>query len=185
MDEISKGIDTRKLKGFVRHVCVIAKKQQDREKAHIEMQKQMQRLKKFTSKKKEMDEELKELNRKVSLVLEKEAQLLGIEKGDSALSNELMKGVSENKQKIDYMSDSINSLKESLDNYVHFKMERERKIDALEKKIRTKAKKKEGVSVLKKKLNTLESMYDNLKKKGVDVSQVEGRIQYLKLKLAA
>jgi len=185
MDESSQGIDPRRLKGFVRHVCVIAKKQKDRDKAHVEMQKQMQRLKRFSSKKKEMDEELRELNRKVSLVLEKEAQLLGIEKGESTASNELMKGVSENKQKIDYMNDSINSLKESIDNYIKSKMEREKKIDALEKKIRAKSKKKEGVSLLKRKLKSLETMYDNLKKKGVDVSKVEGRIQDLKLRLAA
>ncbi len=181
--ESSKGIDPKRLKGFVRHVCVIAKKHKDSEKAHVEMQKQMQRLKKFTTKKKEMDEELKELDNKISLVLEKESRLIGLRKGEAGFSNELMKEVSENKQMICRMNDSIDSLKENMDTYIKFKMEREKKIDALEKKIRAKSKRKD-VSGLKTKLKSLESMYEDLKKKGVDVSKVRGRIQDLKLKLS-
>lgn len=184
MDENSKGIDPERLKSFVRHVCVIAKKHKDREKARVELQKQMQRLKRFSSKKKEMDEELKELNRKISLVLEKEMQLLGIEQGESAASRELMGNVAENKERIRQINNSINELKEKLENYIRFKTERERQINELEKKIRARAEGKKVVSVLEKRLNSLESLYNKLKKKGVDVTGVSSRIEDLKLRLS-
>jgi len=184
MVESSQGIHPKKLKSFVRNVCVISKKHKDREQARVELQKQMQRLKRFSYKKKEMDEELKELNRKISLVLEKEMLLLGIEQGESAASKELMRNVAENEEKIRQMNDSINELKLKLDDYMRFKTERERKIDELEKRIRAKAGEKKNISLLKKKLNDLEVVYNNLKKKGLDVSRVADRIQNLKLQLA-
>jgi len=184
MNETSK-IHPKKLKSFVRHVCVIAKKHKDRETARGELQKQVKRIKRFSSKKKEMDEELKELNRKISLVLEKETQLLGIEQGESFGAKELMKDVIENKERIRQINESINQIKERLEDYIKIKTERERRIDELEKKIKAKAAKKENVSLLKKKLKSLEALYNKLKGKGVDVSKVENRIEDLKLRLMA
>jgi len=180
----SDKINPERLKSFVRNVCVIAKKHKDREKARVDLQKQMQRLKRFSYKKKEMDEELKELNRKISLVLEKEMQLLGIEQGESAASKELMRNVAENKEKIRQMNDSINELKLKLEDYIRFKTEREKKINELEKRIRAKAGEKKNISLLKRKLDDLEVVYNKLKKKGLDVSRVADRIQNLKLQLA-
>lgn len=184
MHENSKGIDPERLKSFVRHVCVIAKKHKDRGKARVELQKQMQRLKRFSSKKKEMDEELKELNRKISLVLEKEMQLLGIEQGESAASRELMRNVAENKERIRQINESINELKEKLENYIRFKTERERSINELEEKIRTKTEKKKRISLLKSKLRNLEILYNKLKNEGVDVSRIENKIEDLRLRLS-
>ncbi len=182
--QTSQKLNPRRLKSFVRHVCVMAKRHKDREKARVELQKQMQRLKRFTSKKREMDEELRELDRKISLVLEKEMQLLGIEQGEGAASRELMRNVAENKERIRQINYSINELKEKLENYIKFKTERERQINELEKKIRARAEGKKAVSVLKKRLNSLESLYNKLKKKGVDVSRIENRIKDLKLRLS-
>ena len=185
MSESSKGIHPERLKSFVRHVCIVAKKHRDREKARSELQGQIKRLKRFSSKKKEMemDEELKELNRKISFVLEKEAQLLRIGKEESAASKDLMYNVVNNRDKINQMNESIRDIKERLKDYIELKTEREKKINKLEKKIRAKTEKKKDVSLLKNKLKSLEALYNKLKKKGVDISRVESRIEDLKLRL--
>ncbi len=183
MEEISK-LDPNSLKSFVRHVCVIAKKHKDREIARSDMYKQMQKLKKFSSKKKEMDEELKELNSKISLVLEKEAQLLGTKQGESAASKELIEKTMENKAKIEQIYNLINEVNERVRNYTEIKTERERKIKELEKKIRTKSKSNKQISLLKNKLKALEATYNKLKNKGLDVSRVAEKIEALKLRLS-
>ena len=183
MEETSK-LDTNRLKSFVRHTCIIAKKHKDREEARSEMYKQMQRLKKFSSKKKEMDQELKELDRKISLVLEKEAQLLGTTQQETTASKALMQQSMENKAKINQIYNSINELNERLRNYVQIKTERERKINDLEKKIRSKTKAKKDISSLKNKLKQLEAHYNKLKNKGLDLSRVEEKIKTLKARLS-
>ena len=143
----------------------------------------MARLKRFTTKKKEMDEELKELGKKVSLVLEKEMQLLGVKNKEDVFSKELMDEVMENREKIKQINTSISEIKESLRNYVERKTERERKIEELEQKIRGKAQSKKDISLLKNKLKNLEALQNKLKSKGVDVSSISGRIENLKLRL--
>ena len=55
--EGSSEIHPRRLKSFVRHLCVVAKKHKDREEARAELQKQVSGLKRFSSKKKEMDQD--------------------------------------------------------------------------------------------------------------------------------
>jgi len=181
---MSSQIHPERLKRFVRHVCVITKKYKDREKSRIDLQKQMEKLKRFSTKKKEMDQELKELNQKVSLVLEKEMNLLGLERGEKATSREMMRGVMENRERIKGISDSIDDIKEKLENYILLKTKRQREIDKLETKIRGNAKKKDSTALLKNRLKKLEAFYKQLKSKGVDVSRVERRIDDLRLRLA-
>jgi len=184
MDESSNSIHPERLKSFVRHVCVVAKKHKDRGKARVELRKQVERVKRFSSEKKGIDKELKELDGKISLVLEKERQLLGIEKEDNAVSKALMNNVMENKEKINKINESINDMRQRLQDYIEMKTERERRISQLEKKIIAKAGKKKSVSLLESKLGKLEDMYNKLKKKGVDVSAIESRIDHLKVKLS-
>jgi len=182
-EESSQSISQKRLKGFVRNLCIVAKKHKDREEARAGLQGQIKRLKRFSSKKKEMDEELRELDRKVSLVLEKEKGLSGVNKGESAASKRLMKNVIENKDRIKQMNDSISDIKQRMEEYINFKTARNKKIQELEKKIRTKSGAKSDVSSLRKKLKSLESLYDKLKQKGVDVSRVSSKIEDLKLRL--
>ena len=184
MNETSK-IHPKKLKSLVRHVCVIAKKHKDREKARVELKNQIKKIKRFSSKKKEMDEELKELDRKISLVLEKEMQLLGIEQGESFGAKELMKDVTENKDRIRQINESIIQIKERLEDYIKVKTERERKIDKLENKIKAKFEEKKNISLLRNKLKKLEGLYNKLKNRGIDVSRVESKIEDLRLRLMA
>lgn len=183
MEETSEKINPKRLKSFVKHLCILAKKHKDREKARIELQQQIQRLKRFSSKKREMDEELKELNRKISLVLEKEIQLLGIERGEGADSKKLMRNVGENRERIRQIYNSINDIKSRLEEYINFKTEREKRIDELEKKIRAKSNRERDFSILKRKLKDLENLYNKLKSRGIDVSILRGRIEDLKLRL--
>lgn len=181
--ESSQKINPRRLKSFVRHICVIAKKHKEREEARAELQNQLKRLKRFSSKKMGMDDELKELDRKISLVLEKEMELLGIRQGESGVSKELMNRVLDNRERIRSINYSINEIRERLEDYIRMKTERERRINELEEKIRAKVGKKKNVSLLRNKLKKLETMYNKLKKKGIDVSRVESRINSLKLRL--
>jgi len=183
MEESSEKIHPRKLKSFVRHVCVVAKRHKEREVARAELEEHIKKLRRFSSKKREMDEQLTELHRKVNLVLDKEAKLLGMERGESAASKELMKNVSANKDKIGHINDSIDGLKDKLDDYVQVKTKRERMIMELEKRISSKVGKKKDISSLRKKLKTLEVSYKKLKMGGVDVSRIEAKIDGLKLRL--
>lgn len=183
--ESSQKINPRRLKSFVRHICVIAKKHKDREEARAELQNQLKRLKKFSSKKMEMDDELKKLDKKISLVLEKEMELLGIRQGESGVSKELANSILENRERIRSINDSINEIRKRLNDYIKIKTEREKRISELEERIRAKVGKKKNVSLLKNKLKKLENIYNRLKEKGVDVSRIEGRIDDLKLRLSA
>lgn len=180
--ESSKRIHPRKLKAFVRHICVMAKRHKDREDARSELQIQLKSLKRFSSKKKEMDQELRELDRKISLVLDSERKLLGTQEKESAASRDLMNKVVENKKKIDQINNSLNDIKERLIDYKKIKSKREKIISDLDKKIKSKVGKKSDAA-LKTKLDKLEAMYSNLKKKGVNVNRVKHKIDYLKLRL--
>lgn len=183
MEEASEKINPKRLKSFVKHICILTKKHKDREKARIELQQQIQKLKRFSSKKREMDEELKELNRKISLVLEKEIQLLGIRQQESAASKELMNKVLENRDRIKEINNSISEIKRRLEGYIQTKTERERKIEELENKIRAKLNQNNNLSLLKNKLRKLEDLYNKLRIEGIDVSTIENKINDLKLRL--
>ena len=184
MESTESSIAPRRLKRFVRHLSVITKRHQDREKARVEMREQMERLKKFSTKKKEMDEELRELDSKVSEVLEREKDLLSMEKAGSSSSGDLMRKTIENRQMINEMKDSLSQIKDRLETYIDVKTERQRKINHLEKKIRSKVKVKNDLSSFKKRLASLEELYERLKREGEDVSRVEDRIKDLKLRLS-
>lgn len=179
----AKRIDPNRLKRFVKHMCILAKKHKDREQARIDLNRQMERLKRFSSKKKDMDEELKELNRKISLVLEKESELVGIKRVENSASKQIMSLAVENKYRIGQINESINEIKSRLKGYIEARTSRERKILALENKIKNKVKTKKGVLLLKNKLRKLEQLYGRLKKKGGDANRIENRIKGLKLKL--
>lgn len=176
-------IHPERLKNFVRHVCVVAKKHKNREDARAGLEKQIASLKKFSSKKKDMDEELEELDSKISQVLEKEKELLGTKQAESAFSAELMRGVRENRDDIKRIEQSLNELRSKFEVYLDIKTERERNIKELEKRIRAETEKKKDISSLKGKLKDLEGLYRRLKSKGADVSKVESRINTLNLRL--
>ena len=118
------------------------------------------------------------------MVLEKEMELLGVRQSESSASKELMRMAEENREKIKQLNSTIGGLKEMIKSYAEMKMERERRIDELEMKIRAKAHKKKDVSLLKNKLKQLEGMYNKLKKKGVDVSSIANKIGSLKARMS-
>ena len=130
-----------------------------------------------------MDEELIELNKKISMVLEKESELVGIKKIESSASKQIMNLAIENKYRIGQINDSIDEIKSRLQGYIEARTARERKIYALENKIRGKFKTKKEVVLLKNKLKKLEQLYAGLKKKGGDVNSIESRIKGLRMKL--
>ena len=182
--DIPEKISSRRLKSFVRNLCLITKRHQDREKARIELKKKIMELKRFTSKKKEMDQVLKELDDKISLVLEKERQLLGISQQGSGESRALTRNVLENQEKIKRLNYSIDALKQRIDDYIDIRTARDRRVKELESKIKQKVKVKEDFALLKGRLNRLENMYSKLKRQGANVTMVEDRINDLRLRLS-
>jgi predicted nucleic acid-binding Zn-ribbon protein len=178
-EDSSQKIDKRRLKSFVRHLCFIAKKHKDKEEAKGELEKQIKKIKQFTSKKKGIDKELKELNRKIALVLEKEMQLLG-----SSATKTLKSNVTHNNEEIKKMSDSMNSLKLKMENYMDFKTKRDRKIINLEKKIRDKADSKKSYDALKNQIKKTETQYRLLAKKGIQAHKIEQKINDLRIRLS-
>ncbi|HZX44169.1 MAG TPA: hypothetical protein VFF28_00645 [Candidatus Nanoarchaeia archaeon] len=175
-------IDPGRLKRFIKHACVIAKKQSDREKARKELQLQMQKLRKFASRKGDIEAELVELNKKINILFEKEVQLLGIEQKESVLTRELVNGVNTNKDKIKEIYSIVDNLQTKLDGWVKVKTQRERKIEELEHKIRHSH--KENKAVLAAKLNKLEQSYMELCRKGISSTQLEMRIGAIKARLS-
>jgi chromosome segregation ATPase len=182
MTDNSDGIHPRRLKSFVRHLCLISKKHKDRENALLDLRKQIAKIKKVSSKK-DITGEMNELDSRIALVLEKERQLLGVKQEEHASSRILRSNVRDNEEKIIQINNSLADIRKKLYGYIEAKTKREKRIDELEKRIRAKANKKENVTLLKSKLKKLESMYDKLNSKGVDVSKVSTKIEDLKLRL--
>jgi len=79
MEQIPVSINPDSLKRFTKHLCLIAKKHSDREKAHQEMTDQLSRIKTISTHNKlaktTLKNEIKKLESKIEVVLQKEAEL--------------------------------------------------------------------------------------------------------------
>ncbi|MBW2989673.1 hypothetical protein KY358_05150 [Candidatus Woesearchaeota archaeon] len=179
----SSGINPRRLKSFVRNACVILKKQKDKEKAGTDLKRQFLSMKRFSSRKKGIEDELKKLDEKMSDVLESELKISKI-KSHEPHKGRLVEAVYDNKRKISQIKDSITRIEAQLGRFLDTKDKREKAIESLERRIRAKVGAKD-TSVLKKKLNMMESAYGRLKKKGLSEQRIEDRISSLKARLEA
>lgn len=79
MEQKQISIDPASLKLFTKHLCIISKKYSDREAAHEELNDQLSRIKQISESKKlsktALKSEIKDLEKKIGLVLKKEAEL--------------------------------------------------------------------------------------------------------------
>lgn len=164
MEEETSHIESEGLKNFVRHLCLITKKQAEKEEAEMQLKSQIERVKRVSLKKPKqwvLNEELDNLYNKLSLVLEKERRLMGIGKEDNQLirglrnrimdleeqlgASERIRSVQskESKEKIEELTKAIYDIRSNLNDYLETKTERDRRIKALENKVKQSVEKKD------------------------------------------
>lgn len=142
------------MKRFVKHLCILSKKHEQREKARQGLDMQLRKVKEITLTQKPrkwlIEKELRELQRKISLALDNERRLVGMRQADSNLIRQLKDEVfrleyqirqsqmirsdeaEKNREIISDLSNSISDLREKINRLV----EREERIRKLEGKIK-------------------------------------------------
>ena len=162
-------VSTLGLKRFVRNLCVISKKYEEKESARTDLQRQITKLKTTSlakkTKKYVIEKDIKDLNTKINNVLEKELELLSLGKQDSILIRKL-------NERIKKLEDHFNIANEKLDFFASGKA-MEKPADTLAEDLRIKE---------------METRYEQLKREGKlsssDLSRIERKISLLKKKLA-
>ncbi len=141
---------------FVKHLCLLSKKHDQREKSRDDLDRQLSRVKQITltktPRKWVIERELRELQRKISLALDNERKLVGMREADSSLvrqlKNEIFKleyglkisdevkkeDVEKNREIISDLGNSIADLREKINSLGA----REERIKKLEKKVKRK-----------------------------------------------
>ncbi len=207
MEQISEHINPAALKDFVRHVCIAARKHHEREEAKTGLEMQIKKVKQASLAKQPkrwlVEKELEALNKKISMVLEKESQLRGTEEKDSADIAELKNKVqqlerelaekerseseelSKNKEKIEEMGYALKALKDKIGEIAAVKIEREKRIKELERRIKGTPTETQKTLLLKGQIKALEERYNKMKKRysREELSSVENKIRFLKEKL--
>jgi hypothetical protein len=79
------------LKRFTKHLCILAKKHHDRESAHQDLEEQLEKLKRISGSlsKSALKNEIKDLEKKINLVIRKEADLYQVGKIERLLMQKL------------------------------------------------------------------------------------------------
>lgn len=183
-------ISPHTFKNFVRHLCVVTKKHEDRELAKQRLKQQLQKVKQVSllgKKRWVIEEELKRLESKVADVLTKELEILSLGREDSIIIKDLKDRIQrlefqlyearrnkgfelrESNEKIGQLNYALSDMKERLDSLVKTKGRR---------------KKTTKQKTLKLKIMGLERKYLQLKKEGkfseVQLDRLEQRIDLLK-----
>lgn len=98
MEQELSTLNKSTFKKFVKSICVVAKKQKERDTARHMLKQQFQRVKQTTlmpnPKRWLVEDELKKLEMKISHVIAKEIELLNIGRRDSMVINELKEKIS-------------------------------------------------------------------------------------------
>ena len=205
----SEHIDPAALKEFVRHVCIVIKKHHEREEARTGLERQIKKVKTISLAKNPkrwlIEKELKVLNNKISLALEKESKLLGMGEKDSAVILELKnkiqqlereliekersetEGLTKNKEKIEEMDYTLKALKSKIEEIAVVKVEREKRIKELERRIKgAPPTATQKTLLLRGQIKALEEKYNKMRSRysREDLKRVEGKIGFLKERLA-
>lgn len=202
-EENKEEISPAALKTFLKHVCIVSKKYYDREKARKELKSHIDKIKKSPSIKKKsfLEKELRVLDTKLNNVLEKEAQLIGMERHGSISIAELKRKIDEmqkeliavkcerdelqkSKEILENFNRSLSGMKGRIDGFINDKGEREARIKELEAKIRNTPKEKNKAIVMRKHLDMLEKKYAHMiasrKYSRNDLSRIGSKIESLK-----
>jgi len=175
-------------KNFLKHLSLAAKKLEDRELAKYGLSKHIERMKNLPArdvKKGRIEKELKILENKISQVLEKEAAMAqsqvqetqtikGLKDMIMELENKLAVAQRErdsareaNRITIARMGNMMSEMNEKLNRYIEHKTARERKMEALESKIKEQVKGKVqssrgNIDYIKQQLDGLEKRYEQM-----------------------
>ena len=117
----SDSMNPVRVKKFVKHVILAAKKQHEREQAKQNLAKQLEKVKTATTKKAnktEIEKELKKLEKKLNDVLQKEGKIISEEKKDRVMDQSLKGEIRNLEVKIKQLSDKDTQVIEMLVNQI-------------------------------------------------------------------
>lgn len=152
----SDSIPAEGMKSFVKHLCLLSKRHEQREKSRDILDMQMRKVKQILLTQKPrrwlIEKELRELEKKISIALEYERKLIGMRESDSILFKQLKDKVfsleyqlkqsetirnSELEKNTELISDLVNSISDLREKMGKL-MEREERLKQLDKKIKRK-----------------------------------------------
>lgn len=203
-DSMNK-LNVNTLKGFIKGIIVAQTKLKEKDVARNELNKHLVKVKKLAAAKKPsvnaIKKHISEIEGKVNTVLQKEAKLIRSSAYENKTITELKKKINNMEEEIaqkdaqnmnllklndDHfriLNETIDTLKERIDSYISDKSERDRRVKALEEKI----KKKVEIKGVNERLMELEEKYKQLEQKGEseeeDLSRIRSRIDSLKLEM--
>tara|TARA_Y100000310_G_scaffold339956_1_gene434276 strand:- start:501 stop:1082 length:582 start_codon:yes stop_codon:yes gene_type:complete len=185
-------LGTNNLKNFVRHLCRVTKRQEDRELAKARLKQQFQNVKRVSSakvtKRWVIDEQLKKLEARTADVLTKELEILRMGKADSSV----IKGL---KDKIQSLESQLEQEKDRKDFESQENKFRTEKLAHALTEIREKVgkitqeqeDKKAKRDVIKGKVSEMEKKHSEMKKSGKfsreHINRIEDKIYLLKHKV--
>lgn len=199
--EDSSNLNSHALKRFLKHLFIVSKKYRESELAKKGLEKQIKKVKTIPFKNPKrwlVEKELKILESRINNVLSKEAEVLKLGKEESCRSIELNSRIEElerqlrrsikigeeDKEKIAQLSLSLDEMKQSLGD----RLEREKRIKELEKRVVATSKKRKEFSALGGQIKNLEEKYNLLKEKGIGKEKlvaIKEKIDSLKYRIAA
>ncbi len=170
---LAPDIDAEKTRLLLRHLGKAAKSVNEKDTAKQKLQEQVSKLKKL-SKAKGYRKEMKELEKRLSDVVEKEEELIRHQKTKN-VSNKRMR-------------EKIEELEKRLTHYLEKRKIREKRIAVLEEKIRKRFMVEQNqIEIIEEQLKGLESLYKNIsgQKKHTknELAAVKNKIEKLKKRL--
>ncbi len=173
----SKNIDHAKVSLFLKNLSLAQKKINERKTAKEELSRQFKKVKDISlpkTKQPILERELKELQNKISNVVEAEKKLVTQQQRDFFMTKELER--------------RINAFEQKINEFLSYRKERQIKVEALEKKIKknvmTRTQRKNN---LQQQIKKLEDKYNLIKKSKQYnpelLEKIEERINNLKQKL--
>jgi len=174
-----QSINSAGLKHYMRHICSVTKKSIKEEEPR---KKAVEEVNSYFGND-EIKDQLAELKRKVSTILDNEFDAMDYKKREEESSIKLREQLDENKQSLAELRLTVEEIKKEVETILDLKYTREKRIKVLENKIESHHKKTKPLS---KKLNELEQKYKKLKSNkqasGELLNKLKEKIDSLKLK---
>ena len=172
MEQNSAQLSPKKLKKFIKHLCLATRKVEERLEAHDNLDKHIASLKRMASRKsRNVSKGFMELRDRIDDLIEKEKQAINI-RHHEPLHNVKLK-------------DRLQQLDDKFKTYRDFHVKRQKRIQDLERKITGKTTKKEVIKEVKEKIEKLRNRYNRLidRCSEEDLEKIKNKIELLKSKL--
>jgi uncharacterized phage infection (PIP) family protein YhgE len=173
MPDTSIQLSPRKLKNFIRHLCLAAKAIEEKDRAKQELNSRLMSLRKMAASKKHtmLSKGLKDLEEHIDRTIEKEKKAAYLRAHEPLHEEKLRTKMQELDSKLKVYTDAYS--------------ERQEKIAKLEKKISNRTERNKEISEIRSLMASLDRKYDNYPKNSSDakLAQIKEKIDLLKLKL--